>query len=98
MRVRMNPRVAERLDPTHDSDRLIPSLYDRNLSERRGPGGSKLEDAGFAGSGFSSSGPGITAPIASRLKGPGTGPSHDRQGSHRVCAPPQPSTRDRRAP
>src|SRR3954468_14302999 len=39
---------------------LIPSLYDRNLSERRGPGGSKLEDAGFAGSGFSSSGPGIS--------------------------------------
>src|SRR4051812_16406291 len=39
----------------------LPSLYDRNLSERRGPGGSKPEDAGFAGSGFSSSGPGISA-------------------------------------
>jgi hypothetical protein len=41
---------------------LIPSLYDRNLSERRGPGGSKLEDAGFAGGEFSSSGPGISKP------------------------------------
>src|SRR5205085_9216982 len=26
---------------------LIPSLNDRNLSKRRGPSGSKLEDAGF---------------------------------------------------
>src|SRR4051812_33039784 len=43
-----------------ENGRIIPSLYDRNLSERRGPGGSKLEDAGFAGGGFSSSGPGIS--------------------------------------
>src|SRR4051794_20789188 len=39
---------------------LIPSLNDRNLPGRRGPGGSKVEDAGFARDGFSSSGLGIT--------------------------------------
>src|SRR3954464_7274844 len=44
-------------DPVRDP--VLPSLYDRNLSERRGTGGSILGDAGFAGSGFSSSGPGI---------------------------------------
>ena len=38
---------------------VIPSLNDRNLSKRREPSGSKLEDAGFAGDGFSSSGLGI---------------------------------------
>src|SRR3954467_11482914 len=49
------------LDPQASARKwgVIPSLYDRNLSERRGPGGSKLEDAGFAGGGFSSSGLGI---------------------------------------
>src|SRR5437868_1063064 len=38
---------------------LIPSLNDRNLSKRGRSSGSKLEDAGFAGDGFSSSGLGI---------------------------------------
>src|SRR3954470_20400467 len=38
---------------------LIPSLNDRNLPGRRGPGGSKAEDAAFASDGFSSSGYGI---------------------------------------
>src|SRR3954447_14641182 len=33
---------------------------------RVGPGGSKLEDAGFAGGGFSSSGPGISHGAATR--------------------------------
>src|SRR4051795_6031720 len=33
---------------------VIPSLDDRNSSARRGPGGSRLEDACFAGEGFAS--------------------------------------------
>ena len=40
---------------------LIPSLNDRNLPGRRGPGGSKAEDAAFASDGFSSSGLGMRA-------------------------------------
>ncbi len=43
-------------------DSLIPSLNDQNLPGRRGPGGSKVEDAGFASDGFSSSGLGISCP------------------------------------
>src|SRR4051794_668468 len=39
---------------------LIPSLDDRNSSARRGPGGSRLEDACFASEGFSSAGLGIS--------------------------------------
>src|SRR3954468_20862145 len=40
--------------------RLTPSLDDRNSSSRRGPGGSRLEDACFASEGFSSAGLGIS--------------------------------------
>src|SRR3954454_9044081 len=43
---------------------LIPSLDDRNSSARRGPGGSRLEDACFACEGFSSAGLGITPQAA----------------------------------
>src|SRR3954449_12790013 len=41
------------------TSRLMPSLDDRNSSARRGPGGSRLEDACFASEGFSSAGLGI---------------------------------------
>jgi len=40
----------------HVKNGLIPSLNDRNPPGRRRPGGSKVEDAGFASDGFSSSG------------------------------------------
>src|SRR3954465_6263433 len=33
-------------------EHLIPSLNDRNLPGRRGPGGSEVEDAGFVSDGF----------------------------------------------